>query len=199
MTASTMASKPTLRVIDLGAALDILRDSSIRARPLLLRRSRLVVTPPRPAGRAKEHEDLRELVLDDAHRLLAGGADEASSRKRHTRSTTLIVRTSERRALHAESVTLDLLGERRSHMGEKSRVASSALGVASPRFGQAQGTIRPTSDHLRVTIILAVVFPEANRTHFKGRAVGERQVPATRALSVTSETLVEREGHQLQS
>jgi len=64
--------------------------------------------------------------------------------------------------------TLLLSDKRLAHIGEEPRVRRSAPGIVLARVAQAQGSVYSAPDIGRVGILLAIVFPPANRAQSEG-------------------------------
>jgi hypothetical protein len=77
------------------------------------------------------------------------------------------------------------IGAWRTDFLEKPLLASPELPVICPRFGEAQCSVRATTSHISVVVVLTVVFPKANRTDVVPAALIKGQTPAARASEWT--------------
>jgi hypothetical protein len=75
-----------------------------------------------------------------------------------------------------------LVRQRRPYLVEESGLACAQVAKIRARFGETQNAVRPTTDFIRIMVILTVVFPKANGTDFVVRSPIQSLEPAAWAL-----------------
>ena len=69
-----------------------------------------------------------------------------------------------------------------SYLVEESDFARAQVTKIRARFGEAQSAVRPAAYFIGIMVILAVIFPEANRADFVMSSPVQGLEPATRAF-----------------
>jgi hypothetical protein len=65
------------------------------------------------------------------------------------------------------------MGLGRSDIANETLVASSEFAVVGTSPGQAKGAIRSASNHIRIVVVLAVVFPETDWADFEASPLAQ--------------------------